>query len=433
MSKLKNYINKNIKSEFVRNVLTIFTGVSFAQIIPIIISPLLTRLYTPADFAILGLFTSTAMLFSNIATLSYDQAIMLPKKNSDAVNIMALSVICVIGVTLLSAVVVVVFNNQLTGLMKNPALKMWLYFVPIAVFLGGMFKILNVWASRQKQFKRLAMRNITQTAITGGTKLLFGVLKLTNLGLVVGTLTGQAAATGLLAWQTKNDKIKLQDISKSGIKKNAVTYKKFPLYTNWQSFGDVINTTGSKYIISNIFGATILGWFSFTYGLLQRPLQIIGQSVSQVFYQRISEDYNQDRNLWPLIRKIIVRLFWIGLIIFLPLAFLGPQIFKFIFGENWTEAGKYAQLMVPWLFSKFVFSPVSSVPLVLNKQHTFFIITLTINILVPVSFYLIGTIYNNIYYALIINSIIVFVIMMVFLFWIKKLTNIKFASSNFNI
>ncbi len=38
------------KSEFSKNVLTLMTGTTIAQAIPIAISPILTRIYTPEDF-----------------------------------------------------------------------------------------------------------------------------------------------------------------------------------------------------------------------------------------------------------------------------------------------------------------------------------------------------------------------------------------------
>ena len=44
-----------LKSEFTKNVLTLMTGTTIAQAIPIAISPILTRLYSPEDFWIFAL------------------------------------------------------------------------------------------------------------------------------------------------------------------------------------------------------------------------------------------------------------------------------------------------------------------------------------------------------------------------------------------
>ena len=78
------------KSEFTRNVLTLMTGTTIAQAIPIAISPILTRLYTPKDFGVLALFVAITSIFGSIANGRYELAIMLPKKDEDAVNILAL-------------------------------------------------------------------------------------------------------------------------------------------------------------------------------------------------------------------------------------------------------------------------------------------------------------------------------------------------------
>ena len=72
------------KSEFGRNVLTLMTGTTIAQAIPIAISPILTRIYTPEDFGVFALYISISTIFAVIVTGRYELAIMLPKKNKDA-------------------------------------------------------------------------------------------------------------------------------------------------------------------------------------------------------------------------------------------------------------------------------------------------------------------------------------------------------------
>ena len=47
------------KSEFSRNVLTLMTGTTIAQAIPIAISPILTRIYTPEDFGVFAFGSKT--------------------------------------------------------------------------------------------------------------------------------------------------------------------------------------------------------------------------------------------------------------------------------------------------------------------------------------------------------------------------------------
>ena len=93
------------KGEFSRNVLTLMTGTSIAQAIPIAISPILTRIYTPEDFGVFALYMAIATVVSVIATGRYETAIMLPKKDSEAINLFIVSIFSLIGRYFLTLIV----------------------------------------------------------------------------------------------------------------------------------------------------------------------------------------------------------------------------------------------------------------------------------------------------------------------------------------
>lgn len=68
------------KSEFNKNIFTLLSGTIIAQAIPIAISPILTRIYTPDDFGVFALFLAISSVFGSISTAKYELAIALPKK-----------------------------------------------------------------------------------------------------------------------------------------------------------------------------------------------------------------------------------------------------------------------------------------------------------------------------------------------------------------
>jgi len=123
------------KSEFSRNVLTLMTGTTIAQAIPIAISPILTRIYTPEDFGVVGLFGAISGIFGAIATGKYELAIMLPRKDEDAINIFALGFIITATLTFVSLLIVSFLADSLAILLNNKEIEFWLYFIPISVFL----------------------------------------------------------------------------------------------------------------------------------------------------------------------------------------------------------------------------------------------------------------------------------------------------------
>ncbi|GJQ23509.1 MAG: hypothetical protein HBSAPP01_12990 [Candidatus Brocadia sapporoensis] len=193
-----NYLRKG---SFAVNVLTLMTGTTIAQAIPIAISPILTRIYRPEDFGIFALYMSIASMLSVIATGRYELAIMLPEKDEDAVNIVALSLIIACFVSFLALVIVWVFNESITKLLDNKEISKWLYFIPLSVFLTGAYNAFNYWSNRKKQYKRLAISRISQSGATVTSQIGMGFSGLETAGLVGGSVFGQSVATGVLGWQ----------------------------------------------------------------------------------------------------------------------------------------------------------------------------------------------------------------------------------------
>ena len=79
--------NRILNSEYIRNTLTLVSGNTLAQLIPLLAEPVLTRLFPPEDFGLLALFISISSLFAIVATGRYELAVMLPSKDEDAVNL----------------------------------------------------------------------------------------------------------------------------------------------------------------------------------------------------------------------------------------------------------------------------------------------------------------------------------------------------------
>jgi len=110
---LLNIKNLKAKSDFTKNVLTLLTGTTIAQAIPIAISPILTRIYTPIDFGIVALFMAIVATFGSIANGRYELAIMLPKSEEDAINLFALTLIITTTISLILLVAILFLDEKI--------------------------------------------------------------------------------------------------------------------------------------------------------------------------------------------------------------------------------------------------------------------------------------------------------------------------------
>jgi len=122
------------KSDFINHVLTLMTGTTLAQFIPVLISPILTRLYSPKDFGLYFLFISIVSMIAPIAGLKYEMAIVLPKKQSDAVNILGIPLLLTVSITFMIFIVLLFFKNNIITLFNITELGKWLWFLPVLVF-----------------------------------------------------------------------------------------------------------------------------------------------------------------------------------------------------------------------------------------------------------------------------------------------------------
>lgn len=415
----------NFKSEFTRNVLTLFTGTTIAQAIPLAISPILSRLYTTEDFGVLSIFMSLIGILGVIATLRYEFAIMLPTEDEDAVNILALSVIISFFISLISFIIIALLNNQISDLLGNREVGPWLYLVPVTVLFTGIYQAFNYWSTRHKTFKRNAVSRISQTSGMSAVNLTCGFLKTGSSGLILGNVFGQFLGAIVLSWNSliRWKQFKGQ-VSLEKIKKNGLKYINFARINSPQALIDSLQDNGIVFFIGYYFTSSLLGLYHYAFRILKAPAGLICGALSQVFYERASNAHKNNENLQVLVLKMYRNVALIGLPLFLLLFIFAPSLFSFIFGEKWYISGVIAQIIIPWLFFNFIASPVSSLPIIMNKQKKAMIITF-IDISLRITALVIGGIAHDYKLGFILMSASCSLIYIYILFWYYKIAGIK--------
>lgn len=399
------------RSEFSRNVLTLMTGTTIAQAIPIAISPILTRIYTPEDFGVFALYMSIASIVSVVATGRYELAIMLPKKDEDAINIVALSIVISFFVSFISLIIVSVFNPQITNLLGNPEISNWLYFIPVTVLLTGVYQSFNYWSNRKKQYKRLAISRVTQSGTAATANLGMGFGGFGASGLILGQILGQSvAATVLGRMVLREDRSKVEQIKKLKIFALIRKFIKFPKYNLPNAIIDGLRLSGISILIAKFFTISILGQFTLAWKMVQTPMSLVGSSLSQVFFQKVSSTKRTD--LHRIVMKFIVKASLVAAPIFLVIYFFAVDIFKFAFGENWELSGQAASIMAPWLFLNFLTSPLSTLFVILNK-HDIMLVFAVFFMLVPLG---ILYVFKESDFLVVLNYIVLSMSSMLFIF-----------------
>jgi len=353
------------KSEVSKNVLTLMTGTIIAQAIPIAISPILTRIYTPEDFGIFALFFAMISIFGSIANGRYELAIMLPKKDEDAINIFALGFIITTLFSLLLFIIILIFHDNIIEYLNNKKIGFWLYFVPFALFFVGLFNILNYYNTRKKEYKSLANAKVIKSIILAITQLSIGFLKQGATGLITGQILSQIFANMRLFKNIIKDKTLLSFISKEKIIKQAKKYRDFPKFSLWSTLANIINRQFSNILIASFFTASALGFYSLVQKILGIPTALIGSSIGQVYFQKASTE----KVIYPFFIKTLKQVSIISLLIFPLLYLIIEDLFTIVFGDEWRVAGVYAKTVIPFFAMRFIYATVSTTYSIKDKLY----------------------------------------------------------------
>jgi len=371
ISYLKNrYI---FKGSFATNVLTLMTGVVIAQLIPIVILPVLTRIYTPRDFGIFTLYMSIFSIIAIFSTGQYELAIMLPEKEEDAVYIIILAVIICFFVSAITLLIFFFLNSLITRIIGNSNISLWLYFVPLTVFLSGTYQIFYYWLNRKKRYKRLAVNRVLQAILMVSVNLIMGLAGFGASGLIVGNICGFFFASASLGWETYREiRKEISLIGYSKLRKLLLRFRKFPFYSLPADFLNVISNQAPAVFLSSFFGVNVVGFFGLTQRVLGVPVTLISTSLYDVFKERASSDYRRIGNCKEIYLKTLKSLFVLSIVPFLLFFFSAPWLFTLIFGPSWRTAGVYAQILSVMLFLRLIVRPLGYMFIIAEKQKESF-------------------------------------------------------------
>lgn len=411
------------RSGFSKSLITLLTGTTLAQGITLLISPILSRLFTPHDFGVFGTFLSIVSAIALIASLRYEIAIVLPKKEDVAINLLALAALLTLIISTLSFIGVLLFKYFYPGYeFLDQDLKFLLYFIPVLILFIGFYQILNNYANRLKKYRSIVNYRVSNSLVSSSVNIAMGGMKFGSIGLLVGAILGNGISVVIFFKEMYKD-IKEQAgfISKGKMKEIAISYKEFPLVNSFQSISDMLQINGIIYFIIYFFNSFIVGSFSYALRILQAPMNLLGSAMAQIFYQQASELKNNGENLKDIVKKTMIKSALTGLPIFLAIIFFGPQLFAFVFGETWREAGVYARILSPMLFFDFIRSPVSQVPLIIGRQKRLFSISLIGNFILIISMLYGGIFVHDVVKGLLMFTVLQSLYTIILLRWFYKI------------
>lgn len=363
---MRNSVSRILpKNAFARGVGVLVGGTAGAQLLLVAASPVLTRLYTPQDFGLLAVFAGLLALIGVVASLRYELAIPLPEAEGEAANIAALGLLIVLGMTGLAALGVIFFAESVTHALGVPALARHGWLLPLGVAMGGVYNVFNYWSVRTKRFSTIAGTRLRQALATIAIQL--AAFKLGAGALILAQVAGQSVGAASLA-RPALARPAFRAASWHGIAAVAVRYRRFPIFSTWAGLFNTAGTQLPPLLFAALFSPAAAGLYILANRVLQLPMSLVGAAIGQVFFASAAQA-RREGGLAPLVAGLHARLAHIGLPPALILALIGPELFAFVFGAEWRQAGEFARWMAPWLYLVFVSSPLSTLFAVMERQR----------------------------------------------------------------
>jgi O-antigen/teichoic acid export membrane protein len=418
---LRGYWNTYFKAgSFLRNLSIVMSGTALAQIFSFAMMPVISRLFTAEDFGVFGTFQSILGVVSAGITLQYIQAIVLPKEKKDAINVFFASVIAVVLIAVILFVASVLFQDHVLGVINLPAIW-YVYLAILASLIAGMNQAFQAWCIRVKAFKHTSLSQVIRSIISSGIFLVAGSMHIGALGLILGTIIANTAASLNLARVFVADLVNFRkDVSRKKIVEVANEYRDFPLYAAPQNLMNALSQGLPVLLLGHFYGIEVAGFYAFGVKMLQAPMGLVLNPLRQVLFQKATETYNQGGDLFRLYIKTTAGLVAVAFVPSLVLFIWAPQIFLFVFGEAWFEAGVYARWLVLWLFIGFSNVPSVLFARILRQQRNLFIYECVI-LGTRIAILVLGGIYFSQLSTIIFFSVLGFVLNLFLIFFVGVL------------
>lgn len=356
------------RSEFARNVVTLMTGTTVAQAIPVAISPILTRLYGPEDFGALALFIAITAIFGAIANARYELAIMLPSEDEDALNIAALGLLISSALSVILLFVAISFNSRICTLLGNDHIGPWLYLAPLTVFFTGLFNVLNYYNNRIKRYKDIAQASMVKAVVLATVQLAAGVLRAGAGGLVAGQVASSLFANAKLLRNTLGRADWRRVITLERMRQQGRRYRDFPLFSMPAILANTLAQHLTNILISAYFNVATLGQYALVQRVLGMPSSLVGTAISQVFFQQATVERQRTGKAVNAFDGTVKKLALLSAPSFLLLMLVAQELFALVFGERWRIAGHYAQVLAPFFAIRFIVAAVTTINSVFEKQ-----------------------------------------------------------------
>ncbi|HCZ9335538.1 TPA: type 8 capsular polysaccharide synthesis protein Cap8K [Staphylococcus aureus] len=348
-------------NKFIGDSFLMILSSGIAQVILIITTPIITRLYSPAEFGEFTIFSNIAMILIPIINARYD-LLIVNAKNDRSANILS-------QISFLISLLILLI------LIPILAISAWLYpnfildfiFIIIMLFLVSLTNIFTNYLNKERKYKVLSLINVFRAGSMALLQIIFGLLSLGGLGLIIGFslsyITG--ITLGYKTFKKHFNIVRNKEETKALFleNKNQLVYSTPSILLNSLSFSVVV------FFIGILYTNTEVGIYGMAIRVLGIPVTIISLGLSKIFMQQANDYYIERGNFRNLLLKFSSTLVIVSIILYVPLYLFSEELVNILLGHSWVDAITVIKIVIPLFVIRLIVSTVSLSVIVLQKQQ----------------------------------------------------------------
>lgn len=345
-----------------RSVAHMMSGAALAQLVSLLITPIITRLYDPTEYGAMALFLSIVFVLLPIVNGRFDLAVLLPSESQrgdrDANALVDLAIL--LAVASCTALLALVSLSLLLGWSPwQTELGPWLLLIPATTFASSLSMTLRSFAIRQRRYARVAHIPVLQRLGTGGIQLAAGVMHWGKSGLILGAVAGPLIGLPSLFRIRRSARpqhpIPLTWRERLATMRTlAMKYRDFPKLNMPFSVLNALSLNLQNLLLSLFLPFAAVGEYAMAVTLLGLPSTLVASQVGQVYAREAAAQISDSLQARRLAARAVRGLTTVGVPAFAVVALAAPTVLPVLLGEDWSTVGFLVQALSPLFLARFV-------------------------------------------------------------------------------
>ncbi|MDR7334688.1 oligosaccharide flippase family protein [Roseateles asaccharophilus] len=353
---------------------------AISQALPMAMAPLLTRTFGAEVLGQWAWFAAIVASLAVVANARYEYAIPLPRRRGEAGALLSLSLALALVATLATALLAWALAALPGGALGGRWAQVgWLNdYAPalaLAVGLLGLQQGLALWNNRHGRFAVIAQARVGQQVVMALAQLAAVAMGWLTAAALVGAQLLSLLLPPLWLWW-RGQRVRLRSARTAvaarrrwrRVRALVWRYRQFPLVNSPHAFINGLQEAIALSLIATCAGLAAAGWYAVMVRLVKAPATLVGGALSEALLSRLAEDWREGRSLQPTLARAMRGLLLPAVGGAVLLALVGPALFGWALGADWTPAGEYARWMAPYVAAHFVCAPLTVAPMVTQRQ-----------------------------------------------------------------